>query len=65
MLGGAATLTMFYLTSKLDKLTVRKMSVSIILALCLMSIFLTIPTGLRIYNADGWEGLTKIKFHCE
>lgn len=65
MLGGSATLLLFYLISKVNKLTVNKILVSIVVALCLMSIFLTIPTGLRIYDDDGWDGLTRIKFHCE
>lgn len=65
LLGGCATLGLFYLIGKLDSVSVNKILIGIVLFLCLMSIFLTIPTGLRIYDADGWEGLSKIKFHCD
>lgn len=53
-IGGAATFALFYLISKLDKTAVNKFLLGIILVLCLMSIVLTVPTGLRIYEADGW-----------
>ena len=64
MLGGAATLLLFHIIGKLDKLSVNKFMISVILSLCLLSLFLTIPTGLQIYRDDGWAGLTSIKFHC-
>lgn len=49
VIGGCATLGLFHVISKLDKIAVNKFLLGIILVLCLMSIFLTIPTGLRIY----------------
>lgn len=53
-IGGAATVALSHLISKLDKTSVNKFLLGIILVLCLMSIVLTVPTGLRIYDADGW-----------
>jgi hypothetical protein len=62
--GGIATLVLFNFLKKFDQIKVNKLLIIIILILCLMSIFLTIPTVLRILKVDGWEGMTKIEFDC-
>ena len=63
-MGGIATLVLFNFLKKFDQIKVNKLLIIIILILCLMSIFLTIPTVLRILKVDGWEGMTKIEFDC-
>jgi hypothetical protein len=64
-IGGVATLVLYYVISRMNKLSVDKVMMGIILFLCLMSIFLTIPTALRIYDDSGWQGLTSIQFTCD
>lgn len=54
VLGGVATFILFYIIGKLDKILVNKFMIIVILALCVLSLFLTIPTGLQIYRTDGW-----------
>ena len=43
---------------------VNRFLILVILGLCVMSILLTIPTVFRILDAEGWEGMTRIAFHC-
>jgi hypothetical protein len=64
VVGGAATLGLFQLFKRFNQVKVNVFLIVIILFLCLMSIFLTIPTVLKILSVDGWEGLTKIAFKC-
>ncbi len=59
-----ATIALHRLFKRYDQFVVNKILIAIILFLCAMSIILTVPTVLRILDADGWEGLTKIAFHC-
>ena len=64
VIGGMATIALHQLFKRYDQFVVNKILIAIILFLCVMSIVLTVPTVLRILDADGWEGLTKIAFHC-
>ena len=64
VLGGVATLALTHILQKFNQITVSKVLISIILGLCLMSIVLVIPSVFRILQADGWPGMTSIKFNC-
>jgi hypothetical protein len=64
VLGGAATIALTAYLKRLNQTVVSKVLIAIILGLCIMSVVLVIPTAVRIYINEDWEGLSSIKFHC-
>lgn len=64
VLGGIATISLTHVLHKFNQITVSKVLISIIMGLCIMSVLLVIPSVFRILQADGWDGMTSIKFHC-
>jgi hypothetical protein len=65
VLGGLATVALLTYLKRLNQVVVSKVLIGITLGLCVMSIVLVIPTVLRILDAEGWPGMTSIKFNCD
>lgn len=63
-IGGVSTLLLYQLMKRMNQVSVNRLLYCIILALCLMSIALTVPTILGILDKDGWAGMTSITFKC-
>ena len=64
VVGGLATIVLYAILQRLNKVYVNRLLFSIITALCLMSIGLTAPTVMNILDRQGWAGLTDITFKC-